>query len=280
MIMARATRKHGSIDKSILPIECVSFAMALIFAIATPTAADDLEGASTDSVAGDHAAEETGAVACLKCHESKTVMGILDTPHAKASDPRSPAARQQCEACHGPSARHMEYPMQIGNIRFTKQSTTSAVEQNKACLACHHDGEREHWNAGPHGFDEISCATCHKAHRPKDPVLLKEHQTQSCTDSCHAKVLDQAQQHSTHPVMGGEITCADCHNPHGPIRSDRCALCHPQVSEAFAKQPQKAREFHETAKAKGIDCMRCHAGIAHAIPERAAEMGTSNASKP
>ena len=38
--------------------------------------------------------------------------------------------------------------------------------------------------------------------------------------------------------------------------------CHPQVTEVFAKQSQKARGFHETAKAKGIDCLRCHAGIA------------------
>ena len=91
-----------------------------------------------------------GAAACLVCHESEKVMGIVDTPHANFDDPRSPASRQQCESCHGPSATHMEFPMQVGNIVFTKHGKTTIADRNKACLACHNRGAQAHWNDGPH----------------------------------------------------------------------------------------------------------------------------------
>ena len=48
-------------------------------------------------------------------------MELVKTPHANFEDPRSPASREQCESCHGPSGTHVDFPMQVGNIRFTSK---------------------------------------------------------------------------------------------------------------------------------------------------------------
>ena len=71
-----------------------------------------------------------GAAECLECHENENVMGILETPHADFDVPRSPASGKQCESCHGPSATHMQFPMQVGNIMFTKHGKTSIAQRN------------------------------------------------------------------------------------------------------------------------------------------------------
>ncbi len=75
---------------------------------------------------------EEGATACLDCHETKRVMGIVDTVHANFDDPRTPAAQKQCQSCHGPSSVHMRFPMQVDNIHFGKASTTAVPRGSDA----------------------------------------------------------------------------------------------------------------------------------------------------
>ena len=94
-------------------------------------------------------------------------MGIMETPHFHADDPKTPAARKECESCHGPSAKHMNFPMQVGNIRFGTKKKTPHAEQAAACLECHGDGARKNWKAGPHGFEDMTCADCHNIHKAK-----------------------------------------------------------------------------------------------------------------
>ena len=108
------------------------------------------------SASGEQEYSGEGAQACLACHESDKVMGIRDTPHANFEDPRSPASREQCESCHGPSATHMQFPMQVGNIVFTKHGTTPIGKRNETCLACHSDPERQKDQVG-----KVDCMGCH-----------------------------------------------------------------------------------------------------------------------
>jgi len=207
-----------------------------------------------------------GAVACLECHESDTVMGILDTPHADFDDPRTPASREQCESCHGPSATHMEFPMQVGNIVFTKHGKTSIAQRNQTCLECHNTGEQAHWDEGAHG-KEIACASCHVMHKPSDPSLVKAGQAQRC-GKCHDDILEKAPAPAPHPLTGADaISCTECHNPHGPTTLTSCNGCHRQDSTALARQSPKARGYHERAVSQKIDCTACHKGFVHAMPQ-------------
>lgn len=207
-----------------------------------------------------------GFEACLKCHESEKIVGIKQTAHADFDDPRSPAAKEQCESCHGPSAIHMEFPMQVGNIVFTKHGKTPVSARNRQCLSCHDKGDRAHWNEGAHGR-ELACNNCHTIHKPKDPMLQTAGQVERCADSCHEKILETAPANASHRFSGKDaMYCTQCHNPHGPTSLTACAECHEQDEAAFAKQTPRARGYHERAIEKGIECTECHKGFVHALP--------------
>jgi predicted CXXCH cytochrome family protein len=206
-----------------------------------------------------------GAVACLKCHESDKVMAIRKTPHANFEDPKSPASREQCESCHGPSAKHMRYPMQVGNIVFTKHGKTPITDRNDSCLACHHKGEQAHWSNGAHA-KKLPCPSCHVIHKAKDPMMLEQNRAQEC-GKCHEKILELAPVASSHPLLGAKgIVCTQCHNPHGPTNLATCATCHTQDAPTLAKQTAKAQDYHARGLKQKIDCTDCHKGFVHAMP--------------
>jgi predicted CXXCH cytochrome family protein len=229
-------------------------------------------------LAADAAAEQPasgeGAAACLACHESQKVMGIIDTPHANFDDPRTPAAREQCESCHGPSATHMQFPMHAGNIVFTRHGKTPVAKRNQACLACHEEGSPAHWEEGPHGAT-LACDSCHEVHQRKDPTLDEAKQAARC-GSCHDQILTTAPAAAPHPLAGeNAMRCTQCHDPHGPTSLASCSSCHLQDASARARQTDKAREYHERAFAQSIACTACHKGFVHAMPQfsRAAGAG-------
>ena len=137
---------------------------------------------------------EEGAKACIDCHETAKVMGILETAHAKASDSRTPAAQKECQSCHGPSATHMQFPMQVSNMNFGKASKTAPEMQNRMCLECHEDGDREAWHASAHGFDELVCSTCHSIHDPDRIIPERATVTSGCsTEACHGDLMGSSE---------------------------------------------------------------------------------------
>lgn len=220
---------------------------------------------------------DEGFQGCLECHETPDVLGILDTVHAKESDPDTPASQKQCQSCHGPSAVHMRFPMQVDNVHFGKQSKNKPEVQNKMCLECHHDGERKEWEAGAHGYEHVVCSTCHGLHDPEKNIPPTAKLSSGCTESCHEDLMGGKLPSDFSHALGEDVegketlTCADCHNPHGPLNSGRCSECHEQTPEIQAKHSEKARRFHKVAEKKGTQCMRCHKGIAHTIPPLALE---------
>jgi hypothetical protein len=221
---------------------------------------------------------DEGAKACIDCHETPSVMGILKTAHAKVDDPNTPAAQKECQSCHGPSANHIRFPMQVANVHFGGESKAAPEVQNQRCLECHEKGEREAWHASAHGFEKVVCSKCHSMHDPAKIVPVKATVSEGCsTDACHGKLMNGTDPadftHGIGRVLKGngndKVTCPDCHNPHGPLNSGRCIDCHAQTPEVLAKESPKAKRFHEVAERKGTECIRCHKGIAHPIPPQA-----------
>ncbi len=220
-----------------------------------------------------------GAKACIDCHGNEHVLGILKTAHAKVEDPNTPAAQKECQSCHGPSAVHMKYPMQVGNLHFGKESKAQPEVQNQACLECHSKGDRANWKASAHGFERILCSNCHSIHDPKKIVPSEATVSKGCSvDGCHATLMRGKDLAGFSHAVGkklemkgmkftndGRLTCASCHNPHGPLSSTRCIDCHAQSPEVLAKESEKARRYHEIAARKGTQCIRCHQELSHPI---------------
>jgi DmsE family decaheme c-type cytochrome len=190
---------------------------------------------------------EKGADTCLGCHDEEadtatfTTAAIFKTRHAHRANKHSPfgAGGLQCEACHGPGARHS---VKGGSSSAKKRTINSlksdsflpVAERNAACLQCHENRSRTGWHVAAHERGGLACTDCHKLHVERDAVLTKADQPEVCFN-CHKKQRADFQKASTHPVRFGLMACADCHSPHGspsaamlikPTLNQTCYSCH------------------------------------------------------
>lgn len=258
----------------LLAIRSLQAALLLFSLALVEPALAEVDGPGKDRGAGSAASHQEfadgGLETCLRCHETDRIEAIFETPHMKeGTSAKTPAAREQCESCHGPSASHVRFPMHVGNIRFTRHDdTTTRATRDRACLECHRDDARSQWLESPHGGGEIACVDCHAIHRAKDPILSEETRTQQCTEGCHMEIMQKRPIETAHPLVGSDaIPCTGCHDPHGPSDLAACASCHPQQPRDLAAQSLKARGYHERAIAQGIACTECHQGFVHPLPE-------------
>ena len=194
------------------------------FATAQPAAAPAPAGAASAPAPASAAASaptppgmgtqysEKGADTCLGCHDEEadtatfSTAAIFKTRHAHRGDKHAPfgAGGLQCEACHGPGAKHSAK----GSNRkqtinsFKPSSFLSVAERNAACLDCHQNQARTGWHAAAHERGALACTDCHKLHAERDAVLTKADQAEVCFN-CHKKQRADFQKASTHPVRFG-----------------------------------------------------------------------------
>jgi DmsE family decaheme c-type cytochrome len=237
---------------------------------------------------------DQGADTCLECHDSDsdtatfTVGGIFKNRHAHRGDARAPFGKGglQCEACHGPGARHAasgsKKKLTINN--FKSNSFLSVRERNQPCLGCHQDSSRNSWHVGAHERNELACTDCHKLHTEKDPVRVTSTQPEVCLN-CHKQQRADFQKTSSHPVRFGRMTCSDCHNAHGstsvamlnkPTVNQTCFTCHaekrgPMLWEhaPVAEDCTLCHSVHGSVRPALLDktppllCQQCHAPAGH-----------------
>ncbi len=202
---------------------------------------------------------EKGADTCLACHAAMgdfPVMAIFKTKHANRADKRTPFAGLQCEACHGPGAKHAGGGDKNFINSMKSSSFLSPTERNKFCLECHRGGNRSGWHASTHETNNLACGNCHKIHAERDPVLTTATQPEVCY-KCHLKQRADFAKPSAHPVRFGKITCSECHNPHGtnsvallnkPTVNQTCFTCHAEKRGPFLWEHAPVAE----------DCTLCH----------------------
>jgi len=183
---------------------------------------------------------EKGADTCLECHDDVTPgysgAAIFKGKHSHRQDKRAPfgPGGLQCEACHGPGARHArsKNPDSINSLKASSSQT--AEQRSLPCLSCHQGGTRTFWHASTHELSGLACGDCHRIHQDKDPMLAKASEAEVCF-SCHRQKRGDFQKTSTHPVRFGLMTCSDCHSPHGsttvamlnkPTLNMTCYSCH------------------------------------------------------
>ncbi|TAK51655.1 MAG: DmsE family decaheme c-type cytochrome [Betaproteobacteria bacterium] len=200
---------------------------------------------------------EEGADTCLACHgDDAKVMLIFKTRHANRADKRTPFAGLQCEACHGPGAKHADGG-DTNAINSQKESSWVPVaDRNKVCLACHQGNARIGWHGSAHDANNVACSSCHKVHAERDPVLAKATQPEACY-RCHKQQRADFHKPSAHPVRFGSLACSDCHSTHGssasamlvqPTVNQTCTTCHAEKRGPFLWEHAPVAE----------NCTLCH----------------------
>jgi DmsE family decaheme c-type cytochrome len=230
------------------------------------------------------AADYVGADTCLGCHEGMD-KAMAATPHGKAAHPRSPAAAQGCETCHGPGSRHLEDPSDDTTIR--KFARMAPRDTNETCLTCHVKSPHTLWLGSAHDARNLSCISCHSVHAPKSPSaqLTAGSQVELCA-TCHRVQANKMKRVSHMPVIEGKMQCSSCHNPHGATNvkllgvgnwiNESCVSCHTEKRGPFLFEHAAGRESciscHDphgssndrmlVAKVPML-CQRCHIGTRH-----------------
>ena len=218
---------------------------------ATPAAA----AAATTTPAAGYVGEET----CLTCHEDQK-KGYHGSPHSRAKNPRTPAAKQGCESCHGPGQAHVDGGGD--KTKINNPATMTLRDANAACLSCHNRNNHANFDGGKHDSRNVGCVTCHSVHAPKsESKQLKTASVQETCVQCHRKEVNKVHKSSHMPVgefNGTKMECTTCHNPHGSQNvkmlkegtsvTEACATCHAEKRGPFLWEHNVGRE----------SCVTCH----------------------
>jgi DmsE family decaheme c-type cytochrome len=236
-----------------------------------------LTGPVAAQTEGEEVAEEAleyskGVRQCMTCHREGRELPaheIFFTTMGIKGDPNSPFAdgNHDCEACHGPSARHLRRQPDGGRLPppVTFSDKEPVEVQNEACMSCHQQGQHLfHWQGSTHDVEGNACVDCHDVHTPSDAVLAVETQPAVCYE-CHREQRAQFLRQSRHPVQGataslshvGLMACTDCHQPHGGpgpallarnTVNESCYECHAEKRGPFLWEHAPVQE----------DCSNCH----------------------
>ena len=199
---------------------------------------------------------------CTKCHdesENAPILSIYQTKHGVKGDSRTPT----CTSCHGQSDGHLAGDKTgkgrlAPDVVFKKGVYAKSSEDVRSdqCLTCHKGTKRNNWAGRAHPVNDGVWNDCHKGHKPADPVMSKQTQTQVCF-TCHKDVQADTKKNSTHPIDVKKVVCSDCHNPHGSTGptllkkntlNETCFLCHAEKRGPLRFEHQPVVE----------NCANCH----------------------
>jgi DmsE family decaheme c-type cytochrome len=248
---------------------------------ATPTAQKTPAGSPQPVAAG---ADLVGEDTCLACHEEQT-KGYSDTMHGRRDHPRSPAARQGCETCHGPGSKHVDDPEVAGSIRAFADEPPR--EGNETCLTCHARGPHAMWEGSVHDARNLACSTCHSVHAFKsEKAQLKTARQMDTCATCHRDKVAKVDRSGHMPLREGKMECSTCHNPHGSTNvkqlrigdsvAEACTSCHADKRGPFLWEHAPTRDgcttCHDPHGSSNermlvtrppILCQRCHVATRH-----------------
>jgi hypothetical protein len=200
-----------------------------------------------------------GKQACADCHSD-----IFDT-HEKDLH-----FDVQCEDCHGPGNRHIDYFMDDDESLTEADAAMPKEYTLEGCLFCHRRlasrpvafpqiDKNEHYRFLHVQDEQTRCIECHSPH---EPIFLltrfdqaRVHPVIFECDHCHPRPMDKSHKDvPDHPVI---FVCEDCH---APVVADfesrthhfmRCTACH-----LFHQENEVAGRIFKNGNRRF--CLLCH----------------------
>ncbi len=265
------------------------FALALTasttLGISTPVIDAQAQSAQAQAQPAALPAGYAGTDTCVVCHTDQE-NSLKGTQHGQAKNPRTPAAAQGCESCHGPGQAHVDDDAKGKILRF---KAMKPADVNQTCLTCHNRGTHAGWEGSGHESRNLSCSTCHSVHSPKslEKQLVKKTQTEVCA-TCHRTQVAKTERAVAHmPVREGKMSCSSCHNPHGSVNnvkalkagssvSESCMTCHTEMRGPMLWEHAPVKEScatchdpHGSSNDRMLNvrmpmlCQRCHVATRH-----------------
>ncbi len=149
----------------------------------------------------------------------------------------------QCENCHGPGKKHVDFHKKIGGDLTKEQAKMNILKDNQTCLYCHRQ-----LKARPKFFPQIDPGvhfeflkvkdkntTCFSCHSPHEPLFL-------------VKKISEAR---VHPTIH---ECKSCHESN--VSEPRPAN-HPMIFECKYCHKELVEDY-QNKKHKFLACTSCH----------------------
>jgi DmsE family decaheme c-type cytochrome len=251
-------RKNITIDltaAAVQPVEAVVAPAVVAAAPAVLPAAAPAADATTDAPAPVLASKTPKLKPCIECHEQ--FFTLVRSKHFVKGDSRTPKGSDaECTGCHGDTSAHNKTPRAKGLIPVVFGPKAPIGPQNDACMNCHKSNSLILWQGSKHERTQTACASCHKAHSTKDPVVVAETQAGVCFE-CHKDRRAEMFRTSVHARKTGFFTCSSCHQAHGsPARAllaknsvnETCFTCHAGYRGPFLWEHRSVQD----------DCTNCH----------------------
>jgi Cytochrome c554 and c-prime len=189
-------------------------------------------------------------VRCLECHA--TYFKDISTKSAPQEFEQNQIIYGvQCESCHGPGEKHVEFQQQNPNEKtgrfIINPASFSRQQKLDLCSYCHNNQSKS--SKGSFGFvpGDSLVKVEQVANAPLDTQNIDVHGNQYgllMASKCFK--------------MSGTLECNSCHNTHQEERgnlklfSQRCMSCHTETSGIFCKMTQLP-----VSELK-INCIDCH----------------------
>ena len=179
-------------------------ALAMVAVLVSPAPSS---AATADPLAAVFAAQGAymGSDTCVACHGKKTNVPFEKTPmgHRFSKAPQGELEKKNCEACHGPGEKHADKPKEKGLIfNFGADTGHSPAVQNAACIQCHAQDTKRHWEAPANFASTNRCTECHISMKPTALVKASVQPTPELVAEMTKHFAGQ---------YAGDALCVRCH---------------------------------------------------------------------
>jgi predicted CXXCH cytochrome family protein len=199
---------------------------------------------------------------CRSCH--RTAVGTFDRSYHAVfmQDPKLPLDKQGCQACHGPSAQHVQHlTIENGlfqNIISYRHNVLKPEQVAAVCLRCHQDTITEnHWRFSAHARAGVACNKCHQIHRA-DRLDRNEIEFLPPERELTPQMMNLPKNVAPDPVSIRPIhdpLFSDSQIPKSSLKTDETKLC----GECHRRQLAEFRHnFHHPVPEGRMVCSDCH----------------------